>query len=133
MNTMLLHVCGPAKVWRSTRVQQVWGVGKMAPSHSGERNWKADAQSALPHSWAPKMGQWPRSTTATRLSQPSAIGPMTVRGPAVSPSLQGFDQAKQCQMGEEVTKAFSVSTWKYNPPHLHHSQSRCTHKTIPSC
>lgn len=46
-----------------TSTQPLWG-----------RKSEADASPALPNSWAPKMGQWPRSTTATTLPHPSAIG-----------------------------------------------------------
>lgn len=46
-----------------TSTQPLWG-----------RKSEADASSALPNSWAPKMGQWPHSTTATTLPHPLAIG-----------------------------------------------------------
>lgn len=45
-----------------TSTQPLWG-----------RKSEADASSALPNSWAPKMGQWPHRTTAPTLPHPLAI------------------------------------------------------------
>lgn len=120
VNAMLLHIFGPAKAWRSTRVQRVWGVGTAAPGHTGGRKWEADASSALPNSWEPKLGQRPRSTAATTLPQPSAIGLTTLSGPAVPPSFLGFDQAKQRWMGEGGRRARPPHPQLRNtfPPHL---------------
>lgn len=130
VNAMLLHVFGPAKAWRSTRVQRVWGVGTAAPGHTGGRKWEADDESALPNSWALKMGQWPRSTAATTLPQPSATE-LTQCLVGLRPHLPFWGLIRQSSAewgrGEGGQRPPYPRLGNTFPPHLHSSLSSCTH------
>lgn len=130
VNTVLLHVFGPAKACRFSSVQRVWGVGTAAPGHTGGRKWEADASSALPNSRAPKLGQRPRSTAATTLPQPSAIRP-TQRLVGLRPRLPFWGLTEQSGAewgrGEGGQRPSHPRHGDTFPPHLHSSLSSCTY------
>lgn len=108
VNAMLLHVFGPAKAWRSTRVQWVWGVRTAAPGHTGGEEMGSGCL-VLP----PKLGQRPRSTAATTLPQPSAIG-LTQRLVGLRPHLPFWGLTRQSSAewgrGEESHDLFTLDS-----------------------
>lgn len=88
-----------------TSTQPLWG-----------RKSEADASSALPNSWAPKMGQWPHSTTATTLPHPLVIG-LTQRLMGLWSHLyfRGVRGGAVPAEGGGTAKASSAWTWNTFP------------------
>lgn len=106
-------------------------MGTAAPGHTRGRKWEADAYAALPNSWAPKLGQRPRSIAATTLPQPSAIG-LTHRLVGLQTRLAFWGLSGQSSIrrgrGEGGQRPLHPKLGKSFPPHLHSSLSSCTHK-----
>lgn len=82
--------CAASCLWSSEGLeihQSPEGLGcrRTAPGHPRRRKREADATSALPNSWATKLGQQPRGIAATTGDQGSLLS-----GPADPPSFQGL-------------------------------------------
>lgn len=84
------------------------------------RKSEADASSALPNSWAPKMGQWPHSTTATTLPPPIGDWANTaLNGPVVPPLLQGCERRCSATWRRGKCKGIISLNVEHIPPLIH--------------